>query len=277
MKFLTGLVTEEVAKGTRKKKKGPSARLLRPIICICNDAYAPVLRTLRPLAECIAFPTPILAPLVSRLQSICRQEGLREDTHALMTLAELTDGDIRSCLNTLQFSASNGGINVDVLRKTANKDMTKSLFLVWDTVFCLPRSGSGGDSGGKFIDRVKGVVDGGGDYPKILQGCFENYLYARAQAQNFGGNAAERIEKGMDWLSFSDRIDTMIHRDQAWQLMQYSAYPIVAFHAHFAGVKRPKLIFPKADYKARPHSPLITRPTRNEKRWSKSLRNSLWV
>jgi chromosome transmission fidelity protein 18 len=248
MKFLCGLVTEEAPKGKRKKG-APRARLIRPIICICNDAYAPVLRALRPLAECIQFPTPILAPLVSRLASICRQEGMREDTHALMTLAEITDEDIRSCLNTMQFAAAHGGINVDVLKRTANKDMTKSLFLVWDTVFCLPRSGSGETDGSKFIDRVKAVVDGGGDYPKILQGCFENYLFARAQAQNFGGNAAERIEKGMDWLAFSDRIDKLVHRDQAWQLMSYSAYPIVAFHAHFAGVKRPKLIFPKADYK----------------------------
>lgn len=36
-------------------------------------------------------------------QAVCRYEGVNVSTEVLGTLAELTDNDIRSCLNTLQF------------------------------------------------------------------------------------------------------------------------------------------------------------------------------
>ena len=50
----------------------------------------------------VTMTKPTLPRLIARLKDICRQEGLQADMKALVALIELTDADIRSCLNTLQ-------------------------------------------------------------------------------------------------------------------------------------------------------------------------------
>eukprot|EP00798_Chlamydomonas_sp_ICE-L_P006627 gene6627-3283_t len=80
-----------VAKVVKKKKS--SRPLMRPIICICNDLYAPALRPLREVAKVIHF------------KFICEKEKVKADKQALQALADRTDSVIRSCLNTLQFLA----------------------------------------------------------------------------------------------------------------------------------------------------------------------------
>lgn len=40
--------------------------------------------------------------IAKRLQDICDNEGLESDLRTLSLLSETTDGDLRSCLNTLQ-------------------------------------------------------------------------------------------------------------------------------------------------------------------------------
>lgn len=54
-----------------------SQRTKRPIICICNDQYAPVLKPLRQIARVFEFKQPRPAQLVDRLKFICRSEKLR--------------------------------------------------------------------------------------------------------------------------------------------------------------------------------------------------------
>lgn len=88
----------------KKKGKQPAKPLRRPIICICNDLYAPALRPLRPFARIVRFRKPPTQFIVARLREICAREKLSADTRVLTTLVELTGGDVRSCLNTLQVS-----------------------------------------------------------------------------------------------------------------------------------------------------------------------------
>ncbi|GAB4820762.1 hypothetical protein N2152v2_007808 [Parachlorella kessleri] len=76
--------------------------LMRPIICICNDLYAPALRPLRDVAQVFHFRKPQAERLAQRLQVVCGWEGLDADRSALRGLVERTDCDIRACLNTLQ-------------------------------------------------------------------------------------------------------------------------------------------------------------------------------
>lgn len=54
------------------------------------------------VAESIVFKNVPTISIAKRLQTICELEGLDSDLRTLSMLAELTDGDIRSCLNTLQ-------------------------------------------------------------------------------------------------------------------------------------------------------------------------------
>lgn len=86
-----------------KSKKQKNSGLIRPVICICNDLYAPSLRTLRTVAQTIEFTPAEPRKLQERLANIAKQEGLAISTRALNYLCTLTSNDIRSSLNTLQF------------------------------------------------------------------------------------------------------------------------------------------------------------------------------
>ena len=90
----------------KKRKNGTTEPrlLLRPIICICNDLYAPSLRSLRPLARIVRYKPPSTLATVTRLKDICNEEDMPSDTKSLNMLAESSGGDIRNCLNTLQVS-----------------------------------------------------------------------------------------------------------------------------------------------------------------------------
>ena len=68
--------------GKRRGKKGPKA-LRRPIICICNDLHAPVLRQLRKVAFEIVVPAIPTSRLVGRLEAICRTRRVQADVRSL--------------------------------------------------------------------------------------------------------------------------------------------------------------------------------------------------
>ena len=67
-----------------------------------STSYAPVLRPLRPLAKIVRFTPPTSAMLVKRLRTICESEELTTENKHLSLLVEVAEGDLRSCLNTLQ-------------------------------------------------------------------------------------------------------------------------------------------------------------------------------
>src|SRR4051812_24083533 len=85
-----------------KKKKNARKPLRRPIICICNDQFAPALRPLRPVAKVIQFKPPTAKTVAKRLKQICDEEDLETDTRTLLALAEANEGDMRSSLMTLE-------------------------------------------------------------------------------------------------------------------------------------------------------------------------------
>lgn len=65
-------------------------------------SYAPVLRPLRMIAKTIQFKKVPMMSIARRLQEICENEGLESDLRTLSLLSATADGDLRSCLNTLQ-------------------------------------------------------------------------------------------------------------------------------------------------------------------------------
>jgi chromosome transmission fidelity protein 18 len=139
---------DEGGAAKRGQHSGQQA-LTRPLICICNDQYAPALRELRPLVQVVEFQRTAPERLVARLRAICAAEGIMASRDALQTLAALTDNDIRSCLNTLQFikyeSKLGGGDGICRLTSeriaqaaVGVKDQTRALNDVWSSVFKLP-------------------------------------------------------------------------------------------------------------------------------------------
>eukprot|EP00899_Mesostigma_viride_P005430 jgi/Mesvir1/14889/Mv05494-RA.1 len=108
--------------GGSSSSSSSSSRLRRPIICICNDAFAPALRGLRSAALVFKFPPTNTQKLVARLQAVCKAEGVRAEARALTALADVTDQDIRACLNTLQFLHARGRAGLPLNPKSSSSN-----------------------------------------------------------------------------------------------------------------------------------------------------------
>lgn len=90
----------------RKKKDTDVVQLRRPIIFICNDIYARPLAPLKEIALNVKIEESNREKLIARLREICQKERVSIEDQILRELAEETNYDARSCINTLQFIAS---------------------------------------------------------------------------------------------------------------------------------------------------------------------------
>ncbi|EHY60838.1 Chromosome transmission fidelity protein 18 [Exophiala dermatitidis] len=73
-----------------RKKKGDRFRMLRPLILVCNDVYAPSLRPLRTssLAEIIHVRKAPIEKVIARMKTIFEKEHIPCDTDAVRRLCE---------------------------------------------------------------------------------------------------------------------------------------------------------------------------------------------
>ncbi|GAA6000732.1 hypothetical protein JCM10207_004630 [Rhodosporidiobolus poonsookiae] len=255
VKTLVKLVTEgSSTRKPSKKSKGKQPRpLLRPIICICNDLYAPVLRPLRPLAKIIRFTPPTSAMLVKRLRTICDTEDLSTENKHLSLLVDTAEGDLRSCLNTLQFLKRKGSIvDAEAIRSSqlGTKDTGTSSAQVLDRLFKKPArkrgapvvDGVGADE--RYVQRIVRDVQTSGEYEKISQGCFENYLIARGT----NAEAFPRILDALDWLFFFDRADNRLRSEREYELLGYVPYAFAPWYHLFSSQVPNAVELPKTDY-----------------------------
>ncbi|KFH68850.1 hypothetical protein MVEG_05654 [Podila verticillata NRRL 6337] len=248
--------------GSRRSKKYIKKPLMRPIICICNDQYAPVLRPLRVIAQIYQFRKPSVRTVVTRLQQICEIEQVPSDTRAFGVLYEMTEGDMRSCLNTLQFIKNKSKTDVDTLNKATigRKDQNKSLFSVWEELFQAPyarksrsalkvleegRDGLVKDENNTYVSRMVTLIHTNGDYDKLMQGCFENY-----PTMTFHDTAMSKVVENGEWLSFYDQLNTRVTANFEYEVGGYIAYSLVNFHRFFAGSVRQKIEYPRKDYES---------------------------
>jgi len=71
----TAASTTPSSSRSASKKQKALRPIIRPVICICNDKYAPVLRVLRREAAIFDFPRIPIQKLTGRLKMICEREG----------------------------------------------------------------------------------------------------------------------------------------------------------------------------------------------------------
>ncbi|KDN45594.1 P-loop containing nucleoside triphosphate hydrolase protein [Tilletiaria anomala UBC 951] len=241
-------------KGKGKGKKGRAKPLLRPIICICNDLYATSLRPLRPLAKLVRLQKPPTALLVNRLRQVCEKEALQADTRSLTLLAELTGGDIRSCLNALQFAKtkSNSLAEVDVRSAALDiKDGSSSVQRVWSVMLKVPdpKQRARGGAPKDAFEATQVIVHEAqlcAEYDKIAQGCFELYpLLTRLKDDGW-----HRYHKIHDWLHFGNCINESVYTLGTFELMGYAPWTFVPWHFLFASTHNLTPEYPKADYEA---------------------------
>ena len=98
--------TTSTTGGGKQSNNSTVFPLTRPLICICNDQYAPVLKEIRQLSDIFVFTAPKELRLVQRLRDICKLEGLHLTNSMCITeLCNATGHDIRASINNLQFAA----------------------------------------------------------------------------------------------------------------------------------------------------------------------------
>ncbi|CAF92729.1 unnamed protein product, partial [Tetraodon nigroviridis] len=264
----------EAAETTTKKKKKKESILLRPIICICNDLYVPALRALRQQAFLLTFPQTQPSRLSQRLAEISLRQGMKTDMGALMSLCEKTDNDIRACINTLQFLYGRGLKQVDIRTiqgvSVGQKDQNKGLFHLWQEIFQLPRTkrykmrkklkhkkrigegfeaAPGSGSLAQRFHHVFHLASSSGEYEKVSQGLYDNYLSMRVRDPNL-----QNVCEALDWFSFSDRLNREILHSQNFSLMRYLPFLSVTFHLLFAHTHVPRITYPHSQHEV---------PTRN--------------
>ncbi|GAA6060295.1 hypothetical protein JCM10212_002936 [Sporobolomyces blumeae] len=233
---------------TRKNGKGKKDRpLLRPIICICNDLYAPVLRPLRALAKIIRFSPPTNTMLTKRLRTICQAEGMKAENKHLTLLVETAEGDLRSCLNTLQFIKRKGTVvDEQAIRSTSlgMKDTGTSSIQVVDRLFKKPPRKKGVVDDGRYVTRIVRDLQTSGEYEKIAQGCFENYLGSRET----NNESFPVISDALEWMFLFDRLDGRLRSDRDYELMGYLPYAFVPWYPLFSSQTPNTVELPKTDY-----------------------------
>eukprot|EP00741_Cyanophora_paradoxa_P008476 tig00001333_g8201.t1 len=260
----------------RARKKGAAGaslkKLCRPIICVCNDPYVPALRPLRMEAQVFHFRRPPVSRLARRLKLICQAEGLSVDTRALTALCELTECDVRTCLNTLQFVRNRQEPSIAVTTHTlaraavGHKDFARSHFAVWQSIFEAPkrgsdalaelaRAGSGpsgaarGEAGRQGVPperqrhwrEMQERLYAHGDAEKVLEGVHENL-----HAVGFHDPLLTRAADALDWLCLGD----LLAKRHA---SGFAPFPPLAVHyiARTPDAARVRLAFPSAITEAR--------------------------
>ncbi|XP_068202621.1 chromosome transmission fidelity protein 18 homolog [Palaemon carinicauda] len=246
--------------------------LQRPVICICNELYTPALRPLRLLALVIQFPPTHSTRLAQRLSEVCRRQRLKADLTVLMALCDKMENDIRGCMSVLQFVKSNKTdlrLNDVDTSAVGQKDYQRSLFNVWHDIFSIPRPKKKRrinphelqhnegvlvpmpDLNGDLEDlseqttlasryqRILKTVESCGEYEKLTQGWFENYLSMKFKHTNM-----DPVSRGLDWAIFSDIVKQEIMHSQAWVMLPFLPYSCVCYHLLFATHQWPKIQFP---------------------------------
>ncbi|XP_053674908.1 chromosome transmission fidelity protein 18 homolog [Anopheles nili] len=263
LRFIAGNAGSQKAGAKKGGKTGNEKFVLkRPIICICNDMYAPALRQLRQVAFVVNFPPTECARLADRLLAIAEKERITTDLASMFALAEKTGNDVRSCLSMLQFFASaKKPIRLtDVLKSTVGqKDRQKGLFSIWSSIFQInrPKKTVNEDPNATLTEvvtltdmsaktrmsNVIEVVTMAGDYERLMQGVYENYLHQKMPDSNMCG-----IAEAIDWFGFNDRLLHIVNQKQNYSIYPYLAYGFVMWHYLFATLAWPKINFPSKGY-----------------------------
>eukprot|EP00963_Diacronema_lutheri_P003835 scaffold287_cov337-Pavlova_lutheri.AAC.198 len=254
-------VEGDAKKDKRARRQGQVGKLQRPVICICNDLYAPALRPLREIAAIVRFKKPNPARLTSRLRRVCDIEKVRVEGRALSVLSTNADGDIRSCLNTLQFLYRQGKsvTTTDVAGLgVGQKDLTRGVFDAWTAIFqassvktttfqkgkMAPGSSRGFEPVSheqQELNNTLSLLQSVGDTELVLGGCHENLL-----RMPYSDLTMKKTCEALEWIGMSESMVCHAHRTSDYSLMAYAHYGPLAVKHIASCPDRVNLEWPKA-------------------------------
>lgn len=231
--------------------------LNRPIICICNDLNAPVLRNLREVAQVYRFQAPSVARLAERLKQICAAEGMQADSRALESLAERTECDVRSCLNALQLLSRSGrGATLDTLSDASvgAKDFTLGVMDAWRAVFSKTRRVDvrGGSRANAIAPaeaeaaesrRVLASLYAVGEHDLVLTG-----LHGNLANLSYTDVLCLKTTRALEWLSDTDTLLGRAMATNTFGLLAYTPCLALGLRAAVAtDTERPQVQWPATE------------------------------
>ncbi|SCV00266.1 LAMI_0G03950g1_1 [Lachancea mirantina] len=228
------------------KKRNLSDKLLtRPIVAICNNLYASSLEKLRPHCESVTLRKPSDSSLQERLEHVCAKERLLVDKKFLKELSESVQGDIRSCLNNLQFLNLGHGPSSSASSMQASetaKDRCVSWYKICNQVF---RKGSHADSKTQ-MRALLSAAESNGSYQKIVQGCFT--AYPSVKYSDFKVSKSGIIA---DWLFYHELMFKSLFEHEG-ELLRYNSITPLAFFSLFGdGANKEDIKIGSAEYDVR--------------------------
>ena len=236
----TSLISFLVSLIVNRDKPTSKQSARRPIICVCNDMYAPALRLLRHSLSkefIISYDRPSNTLLANRLKSICDEEGIVADTRALLQLCTLHNSDIRACLNSLQLIIAKSD-RVTVRSIENSFDLTKDVHLSPLSILEALFSSAGNQR--KHLQKILNNID---ETEKVIFGCYENY----ATAKFFDDKRLSRVNMALDCISWYDH--KISGKDIGNRnLACYSSTVLLQLHLLFASPTKQHLSYPHLDY-----------------------------
>ncbi|DBA00834.1 TPA: hypothetical protein N0F65_008477 [Lagenidium giganteum] len=221
--------------------------LTRPIICICNDQYAAVLRPLRKLAKIFVLDTPNQQRLISRLKVICRQEGLKVNTGVLAELCTAGVNDIRYCVNVLQFQqSSNKTLQRGALLNgeggfLGQKDAAHGLSDLAELVFFEPKNQKGSPSPSRKRALIGEAARAVGNNQLLLQALDENL-----PQMVFNDPTLTKMCDAFEWLGTADHWDTRARTSAQFAFASYVSFAALAVHDACCMSTRRRIEYPRA-------------------------------
>lgn len=252
-----GVPSQQVGKRGKKKSTGI---LMRPIIAVCNNLYVPALEKLRPYCEIVSFKRPLETVLQERLRLICKKERVEVPTKLLSDIIDLAQGDIRNCINNLQFLATaplrdqkhhpelQSGANrgQDESEKgislSSSKDATVMWYILVNKLFQKDLHRDIRDQSRELLKEV----EMNGNFDRILQGCFS--LYPIVHYSDIGMHKPADIS---DWLYFHDLMFKSMFEHNGELLRYSSIVPLVFFQKFGDEANRESIRIKNSDFEHR--------------------------
>lgn len=229
-------------------------KLARPIICIANDAFSgKAMEKLRPLCELVGFRRPVATArsgpgkmqrvnvsaqktVKEYLMDISNKEGLQMDRKEIADVFETCEGDMRACINQMQFAGRRLDKALHLGKNNGNyssKDKNVSWFALVDRLFARDRYLSKDEDALDVYDMLlSGEGTSSASLDKVIRGCFNRYL----EATHFQDDSLVRPAEISDWLHYYDRFHSRPGGDPAG----YSTLAPLKFWSLFSEIDPPR-------------------------------------
>lgn len=231
-----------------KKDKKLSHILTRPIITICNNLYAPSLEKLRPYCEIINMKKPIDSAIQEKIISICQFEKIDMDIKQINNLIDIAQGDIRNCINNLQFLSKEDDLSKPIvdtkststdnnkMGSNSNENIKKTKAIRKDTSILWFKLVNDIFKRDPHIElrkqfyEILDKVESSGNFDRIVQGCFSLYPQVK-----YSDNGLSKPSELADWLYFHDLMNKSIY-EQNGELNRYTSITPLTFFQKFSDI-----------------------------------------